>query len=460
MAQDGDGAGAKGPDIAAGRLPLGDYSRNFDELHPPLSNHEAAVEADRCYFCHDAPCTVACPTAIDVPLFIRQIQADNPLGAATTIFEQNILGGMCARVCPTETLCEQACVRNNAEDRPVQIGLLQRFATDHAMARPGHPFTRAAQTGKRVAIVGAGPAGLSCAHQLARFGHQVTIFEARDKPGGLNEYGIAAYKTVNDFAAREVAFVTAIGGIEIVTGKALGRDLSLAGLREEFDAVFLGLGLGGVNHLGIDGDELAGVEDAIAWIARLRQADDLSALPVGRRVVVIGGGMTAIDVAVQNRLLGAEEVTIVYRRGSERMSASDKEQALAQTSGVIIRTGLQPKRIIGNEAGQVRAIELEYTSQSNGELHGTGQTIMLAADMVFRAIGQSFDNIFAGEDDAPQLKQGRIGVDETFATSLKGVWAGGDCIAGGDDLTVTAVDDGRRAGEAIHKALSARALSE
>ncbi len=328
-----------GPGVATGLLPPDVLAANFADLHPPLSAHEAHVEADRCYFCYDAPCQKACPTGIDIPLFIRQIAADNPLGAAKTILDANIMGGMCARVCPTETLCQEACVREAAEGKPVQIGLLQRYATDAMMATGKNPYRRAAPTGKRIAIVGAGPAGLACAHALAERGHDVTIFEAREKSAGLNEYGIAAYKTPGDFAQREAAFILSIGGITVKHGVALGRDIDLQSLQRDYDAVFLGLGLAGVNKLGLANEAtLANVVDAVEYIAKLRQAKDLSKLPVGRRVVVVGGGMTAIDVAVQSKRLGAELVTIVYRRGQEQMKASGYEQELAQTNGVLIRT--------------------------------------------------------------------------------------------------------------------------
>ena len=441
--------------VAAGRLAPGAYARNFADLHPPLDRHEALVAADRCYFCHDAPCVTACPTGIDIPLFIREIATGNTLGAARTIFDQNILGGMCARVCPTETLCEQACVREAAEGKPVMIGRLQRFATDAAMAGGVQFYSRAAASGRRVAVVGAGPAGLACAHRLALRGHDVTVYDARPKPGGLNEYGIAAYKTVDDFARAEVDYVTAIGGIAIETGKTVGRELSLAGLTAEFDAVFLGIGLGGVNALGIDGDDVGGVEDAVGFIAELRQAADLAAIPVGRRVVVIGGGMTAIDAAVQARLLGAEEVTICYRRGRAQMNASPYEQDLATSKGVTIRHWLRPRRVLA-EQGRVRAIELEYTEAgADGRLAGTGETLTLAADQVFRAIGQSLAaDAPAGDGAAVALAAGRIRVDAEGRTSMPKVWAGGDCVAGGDDLTVSAVAMGRDAAESIHRSLS------
>jgi len=437
--------------IASGRLSAEEYEANFSDIHAPLTIHEAHVEADRCYFCYDAPCVTACPTSIDIPKFIRQIQTGNPVGSAKTIFEQNILGGMCARVCPTETLCEQACVREEAEGKPVKIGQLQRYATDYYMQDRKQPFVRAEPTSKKVTVIGAGPAGLSCAHRLASLGHEVVIFEAKEKPGGLSEYGIAAYKTVDNFAQKEVAFILSIGGISIEYGKKLGEHINLDDLREQFDAVFLSIGMAGVNALGLPGEELSGVKDAVEYIADLRQTKDLSSLPIGRNVVVIGGGMTAVDVAVQARLLGAENVTMVYRRGKERMSASEYEQELAQIKGVKIIYSAQPVRLIEGEGGKIAAVEFEYTSQDDGSLKGTGETFVLDADMVFKAIGQKF--CAKPVSDAIALKDGRIKVDENRRSNLENVWAGGDCIAGGEDLTVAAVEDGKVAAQSIHQYL-------
>ena len=442
-------------DVRANRLSSAEYADNFSDIHPPLTQHEAFVEADRCYFCYDAPCMTACPTSIDIPMFIRKIQAGNPVGSAKTIFEQNIMGGMCARVCPTETLCEEVCVREVAEGKPVKIGLLQRYATDTFMEREQpHPFARAALTGKRVAVVGAGPAGLSCAHRLAIHGHDVTVYEAREKAGGLNEYGIASYKTTNDFAQDEVEFILQIGGIAIENGKALGRDVTLDQLTADFDAVFLGLGLPGVNALGLDQDDASGVIDAVDFIGVLRQAGDVSQIEVGRRVVIIGGGMTAIDAAMQSKLLGAEEVTVAYRRGQEHMNASLYEQELAQTHGIAIRHWLAPRKLHVAD-GAVSAITLEKTTlDAGGRLAGTGELVTLQADQVFKAIGQTPD---AGplNGGSIELEKGRIRVDDQRRTSHQKIWAGGDCIAGGEDLTVVSVEDGKIAAESIHKALMA-----
>ena len=441
------------PDIAAHRLSEQAYEANFADLHPPLDPHEARVAADRCLFCWEAPCVAACPTGIDIPLFIRQISTGNALAAAKTILDANIMGGMCARVCPTETLCEQACVREAAEGAPVRIGLLQRHATDALLASGRKPYRQGAPTGRRVAVVGAGPAGLACAHKLATLGHAVTLFEARAKPAGLNEYGIAAYKTPDDFAAREAAFILDVGGITLKTGVALGRDVTLASLRADHDAVFLGIGLGAVNALGLEAEALSGVEDAVAFIARLRQAAHPGEIAIGRRVVVIGGGMTAIDIATQAKRLGAEEVTIVYRRGAEAMNASRYEQELAQTSGVLIRHWLRPVALESRN-GAVIGITFEYTRLEGGRVAGTGERLTLACDQVFKAIGQKLDDTL---EDLPALalRDGRIRVDGERRTSLAGIWAGGDCVAGGSDLTVVAVEDGKQAALSIDRALRA-----
>jgi dihydropyrimidine dehydrogenase (NAD+) subunit PreT len=430
------------PDIQPNRLGKAEIDENFADLHPPLSRSEALIEADRCYFCFDAPCTTACPTGIDIPAFIQKIRSDNIRGSAKTILSENIMGGMCARVCPTEVLCEEACVRNTHEDKPVEIGLLQRYATDPILDSGAQLFERAESSGKRVAVVGGGPAGLSCAHRLAMLGHDVKIFNRDPLPGGLNEYGIAAYKTVDDFAQREVAWILSIGGIAVEGGVELGKDFSMAALRDAYDAVFLGVGLSLVNDLNIDNEDLPGVENAIDYIADLRQAEDKSALPVGRNVVVIGGGMTAIDIAVQSKRLGAEKVDIVYRRGPDDMSASEFEQHLAQINGVAVHHWLHPKAVHG--ADHVASIEFDKN----------GQPVTMEADVVFKAIGQRLaDQQLADELKGIDIEYGKIVVDEQQATSLPGVWAGGDCVAGGEDLTVSAVQHGKVAAHAIDRYL-------
>jgi len=441
-------------DVRAARLSDEKIASNLADMHPPLTPSEAIIDADRCYFCYDAPCTTACPTGIDIPGFIQKIRSGNIKGSAHTILSENIMGGMCARVCPTEVLCEEACVRNTHEDRPVRIGLLQRYATDPIFENNTPLFERAPATGRKVAIVGGGPAGLSCAHRLAMLGHSATIFEPMQKLGGLNEYGIAAYKTVNDFAAREVEYILGIGGIEVRTGVGLGKDVSLTELRKKFDAVFLGFGLAGVNGLGLDGEQIEGVANAVDYIAALRQAPDKTSLPVGRRVVVIGGGMTAIDIAVQSKALGSEEVTLVYRRGQEHMNASRYEQEFAQTRGVGVRTWAAPRKLLVSD-GHVRGVEFEITrAGKDGKPEGTGQTWALDADVVFKAIGQKMlTDPLAQSTEIVELKDGRIVCDDERKTSLPGVWAGGDCVFGGEDLTVSAVQDGKVAALSIDRFL-------
>ena len=448
-------------DIRSNRLKSDEYASNFADAHPRLTPSQAVVESDRCYFCYDAPCVTACPTAIDIPSFIRKIATGDPKGAAKDILTQNIMGSVCSRVCPTEVLCEGACVRTAQEERPVRIGALQRYATDWLFDAGVQLFKAGPASGKKVAVVGGGPAGLSCAHRLAMLGHAVTVFEARSKLGGLNEYGVAAYKVAGDIAQSEVDYLLAVGNIRIESEKVLGGHIKLAKLRREYDAVFLGMGLAGVNGLGIDAENVDGVYDAIGYIGTLRQAKDLSALPVGRRVVVIGGGMTAIDIACQTKRLGAEEVTIVYRRGEEQMSASHKERDWAQTNGVLIRHWARPVRIV-TESGAVGAVEFEYTrAGKGGKLTGTGERFTIAADMVFKAIGQALvpDPLVEGGKQVLEMEDGRIAVDDGRHTSLEGVWAGGDCVAGGPDLTVAAVEDGKQAALAIDAWLKRAAAS-
>jgi len=420
---------------------------------PPLTPTQALLEAERCLYCFDAPCAQACPTQIDVPSFIRRIADGNLRGAAQTILDANPLGGMCARVCPTEDLCEKVCVRNTQQGLPVAIGRLQRHAVD-ALMRSLRPqvFQRAAPTGRRVAVLGAGPAGLACAHTLARMGHGVEMFDARAKPGGLNEYGLAAYKTAGDFAQKEVAWLLGIGGIAVYNGWRLESALQLQALRDEFDAVFLAIGLADTHSLGIPGEMLEGVHDAVDFIAALRQARHLEQIPLGRRVVVIGGGMTAVDAAVQASLLGAEQVTMVYRRGEASMSASRDEQQWAQTHGVTIRHWLAPEEVLGAH-GKVQAVGFARQTLREGRLAPTAETETLQADMVLKAIGQTLGNPWL-RDAGLELAQGRIVVDGQGRTSLPGVWAGGDCI-GGLELTVEAVEHGKRAAHSIHAQLSA-----
>ena len=435
--------------IVANRLPSEQVENNFVDLHPPLSEHEALIASDRCYFCYDAPCVTACPTEIDIPLFIRQIMTGTPQASGKTILTQNILGGMCARVCPTETLCEQACVREISEGKPVEIGRLQRYATDSIMELSHHPFERSAETGLKIAVIGAGPAGLACAHRLAMHGHKVTILDKNNKAGGLNEYGIAAYKSVDNFAQKEIDWLLEIGGIEIKSNCVLNENIFIDELKAEYNAVFLGVGLAGVNELSVPGNDKNNVLDAVKFIENLRQKEDKASIPIGRKIVVIGGGMTAVDAAVQSKLLGADDVSIVYRRERAKMGASKFEQDLATSKGVRIIENASPVEISGNEAAS--SIKFAYTKSTNGVLEIQSEEFELEVDQVFKAIGQNIDSSLRDL----KLKNGKIVIDEEGRTSIKGLWAGGDCALGGEDLTVTAVAQGRDAAESINNRLMA-----
>jgi glutamate synthase (NADPH/NADH) small chain len=441
--------------VRAGRLAASDYTLRFADATPRFTASQALIEAERCLYCFDAPCANACPTHIDVPSFIKRIADGNLRGSAKAILEANPLGGMCARVCPTENLCEAVCVRHIQEDRPVAIGRLQRFAVDALMdsTRP-QLFTRAPSSGKRVAVVGAGPAGLACAHTLARLGHAVAIFDAKPKAGGLNEYGLASYKTPNNFAQAEVTWLLGVGGITLQHNWKLESVSQLDALRKDFDALFLGMGLPNTHQLGVPGESLYGVQDAVDFIAALRQAQDLSTLPVGRQVVVIGGGMTAVDAAVQSKLLGAQEVHMVYRRGPEAMSASRAEQEWAQTHGVVIHHCLAPVEVLANRLDPqwVGAVSFARQKIDDGQWVPSGETKLIEADMVLKAIGQKLGNPLLAQAGFA-LTVGRVATDAAGLTSLPGVWAGGDCRAGGLDLTVEAVEHGKQSAQAIHQHL-------
>lgn len=436
------------PDIRPGRLTAAAYAAHFADIAPPLTEAQAVLEASRCLYCFDAPCMQACPTRIDVPSFIKRIAEDNVRGAAEAILAANPLGGFCARDCPTEVLCEQVCVRNTQQGQPVAIGRLQRFAVDRLLAGADNQiFERAPASGRRVAVIGAGPAGLACAHSLARSGHAVMLYDAAAKPGGLNEYGVATYKTVDDYAQREIEWLLGVGGITLECGWALTSVEQFEELRREYDAVFLGMGLADTYRLEAPGEAFEGVVDAVEFISALRQAADPATVPVGRRVLVIGGGMTAVDAAVQAKLLGAERVDMVYRRGPEHMGASQEEQDLARIRGVSILHWLAPVELL-DEGGSVRAVRFARQRLTAGRLVPTGEECILEADMVLKAIGQRLGNPVLAQCGLT-LRDGRIAVDTSGRTSVAGVWAGGDCIAEGQDLTVDAVAHGLRAARDI-----------
>ncbi len=431
------------------RLSAEQLAQNFADLAPRYTPNEALLEAARCLFCYDAPCTRACPTAIDVPKFIRQILERNVAGAGRTILSANIFGGTCARACPTEVLCEGACVLHGLNEKPIQIGRLQRYATDHVLERNLQFFTAGKPLDKKVAVIGAGPAGLSCAHELTKLGVAAVVYEAREFAGGLNTSGIAAYKVNTEFARAEVEYVRQIG-IPIRFNTPVGKDLPVSRLLQEYDAVFLGTGLGKTASLGIAGEELTGAFEALDFIMPTRLGA-LAECVVGEKVVVIGAGNTAIDVATAARRLGAEQVTIVYRRGAAEMPAFAYEYELAKSDGVQFLWHTLPKRVVGAH-GQVAGLECVKVQpgakgQPLQEIPDSLHTI--ACDMVVAALGQ--DPLYELYQTIPGLKvEGkRVVIDPaTGATSVPGLFAGGDCVNGGSEV-VDAVEMGKIAARGI-----------
>ncbi len=445
--------------IQNNRLTAEQYIENFSDIHPPFENIEAAlVEANRCLFCYDAPCIKGCPTSIDIPKFIKQITTDNIKGSAHTIFISNIFGGGCSRVCPVEKLCEGNCVYNLLDEKPIEIAKLQRWSTEPAIKNKWNLFKRndgadspLGVRGKKVAIIGAGPAGLSCAHVLSREGIDVTVFEKESKGGGLMTYGIAAYKVTPVFCEEEVDFITSLGGIDIKYDYALGKDVTLQQLQQDYDAVYLGIGVGQANQLNIPGEELEGVEDAIRFIYNIR-TEGFPNVPVGDRVAVIGMGMTAIDAATQAKRLGAKEVTMVYRRSEAEKNCTQVELGIALLDGCKMQWLTAPKEIIG-EHGKVTLLVCEIMKLGAPDYSGkpapipTGETITLGVDMVIKATGQSpfIDLVNA---NGIENYRGRISLKENNSTNIPGVFAGGDAVNGGKEV-VDAVQAGKEGAAAI-----------
>ena len=432
--------------IQNNRLTQEQYEQNFTDIHPPFETADAAlVEANRCLFCYDAPCTKLCPTSIDIPKFIKQITTENIKGSAHTIFSSNILGAGCSKVCPVEKLCEGACVYNNMNETPIHIAKLQRYSTEIAMKNNWQLFERKKSIGKKVAIIGAGPAGLSCAHVLSREGIDVTIYEKESKGGGLMTYGIAAYKVTPEFCEDEVKYIFGIGGIEIKYTQELGKNISLEDLQKNYDAVYLAFGVGLARQLEIAGEELQGVEDAISFIYDLRTTN-FSNIKVGDRVAVIGMGMTAIDAATQAKRLGANEVTLVYRRTQEEMPCTVEELNIAKLDGCNIIWLASPKEVIGVD-GKVIELICEKMKLGKPDSSGrrssvsTGETFSLDVDMIIKAAGQMpFQNLVSQYQ--LENKNGKVSVKEKTLTNIKGVFAGGDCVNGGREV-VDAVQAGK-----------------
>ena len=451
--------------IVANKLTQQEYAENFSDIHPPFETKDAAlVEANRCLFCYDAPCMKSCPTGIDVPKFIKQIATENIKGSAHTIFVSNIMGAGCSKVCPVEKLCEGACVYNLMEEEPISIARLQRYSTEIAMKNNWQLFKRKTASnsplgvvGKKVAIVGAGPAGLSCAHVLAREGIDITIFEKENKSGGLMTYGIAAYKVTPQFCEDEVNYILGIGGIEIKYNQELGKDLpagrqgiSLQDLQKDFDAVYLGIGVGLARQLEIPGEDLEGVEDAIKFIYDIRDKG-FENVSVGDRVAVIGMGMTAIDAATQAKRLGAKQVTMVYRRTENEKPCTQVELDIAKLDGCEIIWLAAPKEVIGQD-GKVKQLICSKMELGEPDASGrrspidTGEIFSLDVDMVIKAAGQMpFEELII--DNGIMNNNGRISINNC-ETNIKGVFAGGDAVNGGKEV-VDAVQAGKDGAVAI-----------
>src|SRR5215510_7351400 len=438
--------------IINNRLSKEEYDQNFADIRPPFENKTAAqVEANRCLFCYDAPCTKSCPTSINIPKFIKQISSDNVKGSAHTIFDSNIMGAGCSKVCPVEKLCEGACVYNLLEEEPIPIARLQQYSTMKALDENWQLFQRKPSTGKKVAVIGAGPAGLSCAHVLSREGVDVTIYEKESKGGGLMTYGIAAYKVTPKFCEDEVNYITALGGIEIKYNQELGKDITLGQLKKEYDAVFLGIGVGVARQLDIPGEKLEGVVDAISFIYDLRDKG-YSSIPAGDKVAVIGMGMTAIDAATQSKRLGAKEVTLIYRRTQDEMPCTEYELNIAKLDGCEIIWLASPIKIKGS-AGKVKQLVCSKMKLGEPDASGrrspvdTGETFTIDVDMVIKAAGQvPFEKLVKKYN--LDNKNGKITTDEHGVTNIKGVFSGGDAVNGGKEV-VDAVEDGKKAAEAI-----------
>ena len=439
-------------------LALQELEENFSDIAPPLNTRAAVLEAQRCLYCYDAPCTKACPTTINVPAFIRQIGTGDTLGAAKTILSQNILGGSCARVCPTAVLCEGACVYNGINGNPIKIGKLQRHAVDAVLEKEVRFFKKGASTGKSVAIVGAGPAGLSCAHEATRLGYACTVYEASDRPGGLNTWGVAGYKIDTDFAISEAQYIAGIG-FEIKFNTPVGENPSVKHLLDQYDAVFLAIGLGETAMIGLPGEDLEGCLEALDFIRPTRN-QNYEGCKVGDRVIVIGAGNTAIDVATAAVRLGAKEVTIVYRRTEEEMPAYAFEYELAKGDGVRFEWLTQPKRIVGasGRVTGVSCVKVAKVKQSDGQVklqEISGSEFEIACDVVVMATGQNPLLKLLKEIPGLELKQGSVAVDpKDYRTSIEGLFAGGDCIKVAE--VVNAAAHGRESARAIDRFLRER----
>lgn len=443
----------------APKLTPGQYEKNFAEIHTPFSPNQATMEANRCLYCYDAPCTKACPTHIDIPTFIKKIATENIKGSAKTILESNWIALTCAKACPVDVLCEGACVFNERGEKPIKIGRLQRYAIDWYFGH-GMPtlFKPEKSNGKTVGVVGAGPAGLACAAELALMGYDVTVYEGKKAAGGLDTWGIAPYKMSYKDSLNEVKLVESFG-VKIKTGMLVGKQISIAELEKNHDAVFLGVGLGDASDLRIPGENLDGVCDALEFIGRVTTREWRS-VDVGKRVAVIGGGNTAIDAVTEAKRLGAEEVMIIYRRSRAEMPAYDFEYELARNDGITFHFLTAPKRIIGAN-GIVEKLECLKMKLGPPDAEGRripepipGSEFQIPADMVIKSIGQKTSDDFFSQIPNLKVQHGKVWVnEETMQTSNPRYFAGGDCVNGGKEV-VNAAADGKRTAHGINKFIS------
>ena len=425
---------------------------NMAEIAPRYTSQEAIIEANRCLFCFDAPCIQACPTGIDIPTFIKKIANGNLTGSARTILSANILGASCARVCPTEVLCEGACVVLDREGEAVKIGRLQRHATDHVYDNKIKVLKApTGKTGKRVAIIGGGPAGLGCAAELAQLGHQPVIFEKKPVAGGLNTFGIAYYKMPPAVSLAEVELVKSLG-VEFRYGIEVGKDITIAEIEKSFEAIFVGIGLGGSTRLNVPGEDLPEVLEALDFIEQIH-SKPLHEVAVGTRVAVIGGGNTAIDAVTQAKRLGADKAMMIYRRSELEMSAYEFEQKLAKTDGAEFLLHAAPLEVVSSPDGHVTGIKLIRTVSGNGKFETVPGTEWIEpCDMVIKAIGEQKQSGLL-KKLFPNLELDKRGVvvqnPDTKQTNLPNVFAGGDCANGGREV-VNAVAEGKKAARGIH----------
>jgi len=441
----------------AQKLTEQEYEKNFAELHPPFSKNSAVAEANRCLYCYDSPCTKACPTHIDIPGFIKKIASENLKGSAKTILEANWVALTCAKACPVDVLCEGACVFIEKNEKPIEIGRLQRFVIENYF-HAGMPklFSAKPRNGKSVGIIGSGPAGLACGGELALLGFDVTIYEAKEIPGGLNTWGIAPYKVRQADSLKEVKLVESYG-VKIKTKIRIGKEISFEELSSKHDAIFIGIGLGESFDLKVEGENLKGVIGALEFIEEVK-AEKWSKVNVGKRVAVIGAGNTSIDAATEAKRLGAEHVMIIYRRSRSEMPAYEFEFQLAQKDGVTFHFQTNPVRVIGSNS--VEGIECVKMQLAELDERGRrrpkpipGSEFKIPVDMVIKAIGQQTNTDLLGSIPNLKIENGMIVVDpETYQTGNPKVFAGGDCINGGKEV-VNAAYDGKRAAHGIYKYL-------